>query len=91
MSANERTNLRVLNDNVDLGDGKFLPQGIYPGQIEWLEVAVPGGRHRQIGRVLLDLTEDQIAAILEEKPRENKLGMSWNATDAFLRGDIVSA
>lgn len=90
-TTKEPTRLRVFKDKVDLGGGKFLPDGIYPGYIEWMHVNIRGKTHTQVGRVMISLSEQQIAAALGEPVNPNRLGMDINVAADLLNGGVTKA
>lgn len=90
-SSTETMRLKVLNNNVELGVGKSLPPGVYPGYIEWMHFNVRGVDHKQESRVMIKLTEAQIASALGVPADPNRLAVDFDVLSNFLKGDVVRA
>jgi hypothetical protein len=88
-TTKRNTTLRVMRDDVlDLGGGKFLPKGDYPGMVSMIQVAMRGQTVNHLGRVMLALTEAQIAAALGMSPDPRKMGMEIDVSHAYKSGAI---
>jgi hypothetical protein len=89
-TSKRNASLRILNDGVvDLGEEKFLPKGDYPGWIETLHIPFRGQKVDQIGRVMLSLTEAQIAATLGVPVDPHRLGVDFDVYSHYSKGEVI--
>ena len=91
-TSKQNVRLQVVTDGVvDLGGGKFLAKGVYPGWIETMHIAMRGQTVNQISRVMLSLTEAQIASTLGVEVNPNRLGADVEVGSYYSKGDIRNA
>lgn len=81
--------LRVRNNNVGLGSGKSLPPGDYQGTITTAHFGLHGQAVEQIAKVTIYLSEEFLAEIFGDQPRQNSEGIDADFTASFKKGDIV--